>query len=104
MELLPPPSLMRPMVTGAKVAGCAAPSGLLAPAAPTPTIAVETVAAIMTPAASSPVAKTFLPFPPVRRIAPVLSTVFLLGDQGTMSVLVTNRSGPPAAVGKEDTI
>ena len=33
-----------------------------------------------------------------------LEHYFLLGDQGTMSVLVTNRSGPPAAVGKEDTI
>ncbi len=80
MELLPPPSLIRPIVTAGNVAGWAVPSALLAPAVPTPdTRAVDTV---MTPAASKPVAKTLLAFPPDRPIAPVVSTVSSLGTWG----------------------
>src|SRR5271165_4845012 len=82
MELPPPPSLIRPIVTAGNVAGCAVPSALLAPAVPRPTTAVDTVATVMTPAASKPVAKTRLAFLLDRPIAPVLSTVSSLGIRG----------------------
>src|SRR5271163_243866 len=104
MELLPPPSLIRPIVTAGNVAGWAAPSALLAPAVPAPNTTVDSVAAVMTPAASKPVAETLFALPPVRPIAPDTSTCFLLGDRGAKSVLITRRSGPPATTGKEDTI
>src|ERR1700683_107302 len=91
MELLPPPSLMRPIVTGDSVAGWGLPSALLAPAVPDN---VDTAVTVRTAEARRPLVATLRVMLLDRLIASDLSTVPPWGAGGDTSRALRSQQAP----------